>query len=348
MTIIYFSDSYKGGNTTFLQQNILFNLKNKKKVILFDQNPKHTFPNLKKHKYLKVFKLNIFKDRAKIKKLIKRLNLTDQLFFFTNFAILIYYFLFFISFNPKKKAVLSLALHSGIFQYSFKTIIGVCLFSILSLRLNYLIFGSNSSKKWWLKLFPWMKLIKHKVIFNGVEKRKIKKNKSKKIQISFIGRLAIENDPELFINISKLNEENKNMKFNIFGDGPLKKKLLKNNDNIKFWGWSKQSRIYLKTDITIITSPINNFPYTALESNSYGIPVISAARGDIRKIIKNNYNGYIFNKRIPLIFNHYIHKTIKNYKYLSKNSLINAKKFNINKSCFTFWKFLKIENSNTK
>ena len=86
MTIIYFSDSYKGGNTTFLQQNILFNLKNKKKVILFDQDPKHTFPNLKKHKYLKVFKLNIFKDSAKIKKLIKRLNLTDQLFFFYKFC----------------------------------------------------------------------------------------------------------------------------------------------------------------------------------------------------------------------------------------------------------------------
>jgi glycosyltransferase involved in cell wall biosynthesis len=342
MTIIYFSDSYRGGNTTFLQQNILFNLKNKKKVILFDKDPKQTFPNLKKHRCLKVFKLNIFKDSNQIKKSIKKLNLTNQLFFFTNFAILIYYFLFFLSFKDKKKTILSLALHSGIFQYNLKTIVGLFLFSIFSLRLNYLIFGSNSSKKWWLNLFPWMKLITHKVIFNGVKKQTVKKKNLKKIQISFIGRLEKENDPELFINISQLNKNNKNMKFNIFGDGPLKKKIPKNRNNLKFWGWSKQSKIYSKTDITIITSPVNNFPYTALESNSYGIPVISAARGDIRKIIINNYNGYIFNKRIPLIFNHYINKTIKNYKNLSKNSIICAKKFSVNKSCSIIWNFLKI------
>ena len=348
MTIIYFSDSYKGGASTFLEQNILFNLRNKKKVILFDQNPKQTFPNLRKNKYLRVFKLNIFKDNKKIKKLIKKLNLSNQIFFFTNFAILIYYFLFFLRYKDKKKTILSMALHSGVFQYNFKTVIGLGLFSIFSLRLDYLIFGSNSSKKWWLSLFPWMKLITHKVIFNGVQKQKIKRNNLKKVQISFIGRLEKENDPQLFIKICELNKKNKNINFNIFGDGSLKKQFSKKSSNLKYWGWSKKSEIYSKTDITIITSPINNFPYTALESNSYGIPVISAARGDIRKIITNNYNGYIFNRRIPLIFNHYINKTIKNYSNLSKNSIINSRKFSINKSCYTLWRFLKIENSNTR
>jgi glycosyltransferase involved in cell wall biosynthesis len=83
-------------------------------------------------------------------------------------------------------------------------------------------------------------------------------------------------------------------------------------------------------------------------SNSYGIPLISAAKGDIRKIIKNNYNGYIFNKRMPQIFSYYINETIKNYKYLSKNSINHARKFNINKSCQTVWRFLKIENNNIR
>ena len=347
MTIIYFSDGYKGGASTFLEQNILFNLENKKNVILFDQNPKQTFPNLSKNKYLKIFKLNIFKDNKKIKRLIKKLDLSNQLFFFTNFAILIYYFLFFLSFRDKKKAILSLTLHSGIFQYNLKTIVGLGLFSILSLRLNYLIFGSDSSKKWWVNLFPWIKLINHQVIFNGVKKQKMRKRNKKKIQISFIGRLEKENDPELFLKISQLNKNNKMIKFNIFGDGPLKKKI-KKSDNVKFWGWSKQAKIYSKTDITLITSPINNFPFTALESNSYGIPLISAAKGDIRKIIKNNYNGYIFNKRMPQIFSYYINETIKNYKYLSRNSINHARKFNINKSCQTVWRFLKIENNNIR
>ena len=135
-------------------------------------------------------------------------------------------------------------------------------------------------------------------------------------------------------------KKNKNLKFNIFGDGSLTKKI-KYINNLKFWGWTKKEKIYNNTDITIITSPLNNFPHVALESNSYGIPVITAAKGDIRKIVKNNLNGYILNNRTIKNFNFHIDKTIRNYKYLSSNSIINAKKFDIRKSCKKIWSFLK-------
>ena len=44
-----------------------------------------------------------------------------------------------------------MALHSGIFLINLKLILGLFLFSIIALKLDYLIFGSNSSKDWWLK-----------------------------------------------------------------------------------------------------------------------------------------------------------------------------------------------------
>ena len=349
MTIIYLHDGYRGGAATFLEQNIRFNLKNKTKVILFDPNFKKSFPNLKKNKYLKIYNLHVFKDSKKIKELIKKLKISNQLFFFTNFGILIYYYFFFNNFKNKgQETIIALTLHSGLLQYNLKAILALGLFSILSLRLDYLIFGSHGSRHWWFSLFPWMKIIKNKVIYNGVKKQKIKKLNRKSIEVSFIGRLEKEHDPELFVDISLLNKSSKNINFNIFGDGSLKRKLLNKNKNIKFWGWCEQSKVYSKTDITVITSHINFFPYTALESNSYGIPVISSTRGDIRKIVKNNFNGYIFNERMPLKFNYYINKTIKNYKKLSKNSLINANKFNLYKSCHTIWRFLKIENNNIR
>ena len=65
MTIICFSDGYKGGASTFLEQNIKYNLKKKNKIILVDKNFKQTFPNLKKNKYLKIYNLDIFKDKKK-------------------------------------------------------------------------------------------------------------------------------------------------------------------------------------------------------------------------------------------------------------------------------------------
>ncbi len=136
------------------------------------------------------------------------------------------------------------------------------------------------------------------------------------------------------------------MKFNVFGDGILKEKFENKYKAIKFWGWTDPKKIYANTDVCIITSPLNNFPYVALESNSYGIPVITAARGDIRKIVKNNYNGYIFKERTVKNFDIFLNKSIKNYKKLSKNSFNNAKKFEVIKSCQKIWRFLKIENYN--
>ena len=221
MTIIYFSDGYKGGASTFLEQNIKYNLKNKKKVILVDKNFKKTFPNLKKSKYLKIFNLDIYKDKKIIKKKINDLKIKNQIFFFTNYAILICYFLFFISF--KKKIDIVLTLHSGVFKYNIKNILGITLFSFLALRLNYLIFGSYSSKKWWFNKFPWIRFIKQKVIYNGIEKQKKKNKNNNFLKVSFIGRLENENDPELFLKIASINKFAKKMKFNIFGDGTIKK-----------------------------------------------------------------------------------------------------------------------------
>ncbi len=347
MTIVYLSDGYRGGASTFLEQNINYNLKNKKKVILIDENPKKTFPNLKSTNNLKIVKLSIFKDKKKIKNFLEDYKASYYFFFFTNFAILVYYFFFF--FMIKKKIIkIAIALHSGVFKYNFKVILGLIFFSFFSLRLDYMIYGSYSSKRWWLNLFPWMKLINHKVVLNGVEKNQKRKKKKSFLNISFIGRLEKENDPNLFIDISSLNKKNKNLKFNIFGDGTLHKKLNKDAKNVKFWGWTKKEKIYNNTDITIITSPLNNFPYAALESNSYGIPVITAAKGDIRRIIQNNFNGYIFDIRTKENYNKHLKKTVKNYKKLSKNSFINAKKFDSQKSCYKIWRFLKIENNNIR
>ena len=95
MTVIYFSDGYKGGAATYLEQNILFNIKKKEKVILFDRAPNKTYINLKKNKLLKVYKLDIIKDRNKVKKILNNIkNIDTPYFFFTNYIILIYYYLF--------------------------------------------------------------------------------------------------------------------------------------------------------------------------------------------------------------------------------------------------------------
>ena len=95
MTIFFLSDGYRGGAANFLEQNVIYNLKKKRNVVLFDKNQKKTFPNLKKNKYLKVYNLDIFKDIKKVKYLISKIQSSKNIIFFTNFAIHVYYFIFF-------------------------------------------------------------------------------------------------------------------------------------------------------------------------------------------------------------------------------------------------------------
>ena len=75
MVIIYLSDGYKGGNSTFLTQNINYNLENKNNVILIDKNPKKIFQSLRGHKNFKLVQFDIFKEKQKVKNYIKNLEI---------------------------------------------------------------------------------------------------------------------------------------------------------------------------------------------------------------------------------------------------------------------------------
>ena len=115
----------------------------------------------------------------------------------------------------------------------------------------------------------------------------------------------------------------------------LKQKYEKKN--IIFHGWVNKNKIYKNTNIIVITSPINNFPYVALEAKSHGIPIVSCSKGDIKKIVLNGIDGYLdysnSEKKMVML----IRKVIKNYKKFSKNSLLRSKKFELNRSCKKFW-----------
>ncbi len=343
---IFISNGYRGGASNFLINHIEYLSKKKKNIILIDDNPYKTFekiPNLVK---IKRIKINIFsfKEKEKLKKeLFNKIN--NKVVFITNYAFPIKYFLLFKNFKKKNIKVI-LTLHSGLFNLNFKKYIAGLFFSFIYKKIDYLYFGSNSAKDWWKKNYPWMDISKNLIMYNGVSvksKKKIKKI-NKKIIISFVGRLENENNPKFFIDIAeRYLELYNNAIFNLYGDGPMLKDLKKKNrnKNINFFGWVNKDVIYKKSNIVLITSPINNFPYVALEAKSYGIPVISSSKGDIKKIVKNNVDGFIsetnsINKMITLI-----EKTIKNYNPLSKNAIKRSKKFDIKESCKKFWQTIK-------
>lgn len=341
---IFLSDGYRGGASQFLNDHSNYLAKKNKDVILLDPNPQKTFEKL--HKKIKVKKININDCNAKNKKILNDLINTkkkNSFLIISNFVFLIKYFLILSKFRKNNKIILTV--HSGRLKKNFKFILLDFIFSLISKNVDFLIFGSHSAKRWWTNNFPWMGFQDLSVKYNGIKlpnNQKIKKLK-KPFQISFVGRVEEENNLKFFIDIAEeILKKSDNFRFNIFGDGPELKNFRSNFSKkcIKFHGWTKKDKIYKITDILIITAPINNFPYVALEAKSFGIPVLSCSRGDISKIIKNGIDGYIVDTNSIYIMINLINKIINKYKDFSTNSIKRSKLYDLENSCKKFWKYI--------
>jgi glycosyltransferase involved in cell wall biosynthesis len=137
---------------------------------------------------------------------------------------------------------------------------------------------------------------------DGVDIEKFKRNK--KIERKYITlmatRLTYIKGVDIFINIVKeLYRKNKNLKFLIIGDGPLKNLVLNAQKHlpIKFYTsfpYEKIEDIYNMTKLLMITSRTEGVPTPIYEGFACETPIISSDVGGISSVISPNVNGHLF------------------------------------------------------
>ena len=124
------------------------------------------------------------------------------------------------------------------------------------------------------KKYYFCKYSNNSIQYNSVhirKKKKIKKIK-KKFNIGFVGRLSKEKGIDNFL---KIANDNKNIfSFNIFSDEKLKLNYSQKK-YINYFFNLKTHQIYKKIDLLLVTSPIENCPFSVLEAKSNGIPVLA-------------------------------------------------------------------------
>jgi len=134
-------------------------------------------------------------------------------------------------------------------------------------------------------------------IYNGV-KINFQETESRENRIVFVGRLALPKNPLLLIkafNDLPFDLKDRNT-ISIIGDGPQKKEIrefIKNNkleDKVKLLGRLSRKDVFdilKKSNIFVLVSSREGFPYSIIEAMNFGLAVIASDVGGIKEAIKD-------------------------------------------------------------
>ena len=324
--IVFISNAF-GGIKTFQNTLIKFIIKKKIECTLIDGKP------FKNHKNkLRYYKINVLKEIYNTFLILKKIKDKNKnkktIFIFSNQIVFILYFLY-IKFSFDKKKIFFFA-HSHLTKKNF--ILYTCTFlsGIFFLYTDKVFYVSKFTKEYWSKKYFFPRFGKNAIQYNSVElSKKISHFNKKRFRIGFVGRADKEKGLNQFLKIA--HKYKNNFTFNIFSDS----KINLNNTQKKFayFFYNKDMRtIYKNIDLLLITSPIENCPFSVLEAKSFGVPsLIYLTKGGIHEIVKDNYDGVIIKKNIKKLDTiNYINKVKFNYKFFSENAIISAKKYNAN------------------
>lgn len=154
--------------------------------------------------------------------------------------------------------------------------------------------------------------------------------------------MSTQKNPERLIELIELIKQNKtSIKLAIVGDGEKKEEIInlikekKLSKNIKIFGFQDNPYPILNnSQLLILTSRWEGTPMVALEAQALGKPIISTPVDGMKKIIKNDYNGYLSENNVDLV-NHVIsYLDEKTYLNLSKNVKENFRKINNEKEYY--------------
>ena len=162
-----------------------------------------------------------------------------------------------------------------------------------------------------------------------------KKNLGKKEKIIlFAGRLEKQKDPLLLMEVFRhLGEKNPGLAFIIVGEGSYRAFMLEKIKNYNLYDSTclfgaadqkKLSNIMRISDLCLLTSAFEGMPRSVLESLACGIPVVTTNAGEVHKVVRNNYSGFITNERDPEIIGNLVIEVLDKIEYFSPDNCVSS------------------------
>jgi glycosyltransferase involved in cell wall biosynthesis len=117
--------------------------------------------------------------------------------------------------------------------------------------------------------------------------------------VGFIGRLAEEKAPDLFLEIAALLAADQRLEFVVFGSGPMELQLqsriaqLGLAERVHMLGFAPSGAGHLCCDVVVVCSRLDGRPNSIMECLAMGIPVVASRVGGIPELVPDGKAGYL-------------------------------------------------------
>jgi len=137
--------------------------------------------------------------------------------------------------------------------------------------------------------------------------------------ILYAGRISVEKNPNLFLDLSAEFKDNMDCLFVMAGDGPIVGEITANAEqrglrNVFFLGFVEpcdMPLLYKLATALVITSNVEGIPLAIYEALAMNVPIITSDVGGISDIVKNRKNGYLCKKEDKYDFADSIYKVLR-------------------------------------
>jgi glycosyltransferase involved in cell wall biosynthesis len=111
------------------------------------------------------------------------------------------------------------------------------------------------------------------------------------VVVVWMGRLVGVKNPYLAIEVAKLLPK---ALFLMSGGGDLYEQLKQDAPaNVRVLGWQEPAEVIPAGDIFLSTSVNEGVPYSILEAQSFGLPVVSVRAGSVEEVVIDTETGYV-------------------------------------------------------
>lgn len=137
--------------------------------------------------------------------------------------------------------------------------------------------------------------------FDRSKKRKELGLDNDELAVFFVGRLSVEKNPNVFVDVAdKLMKAKKHrVKFFIIGDGPMRSDIEEQiaelkPSNLTYLGYQAEVASFLSAaDVFVLPSSIEGFPLSILEALAMRVVVVASDVGAIAEVIDNGTDGFV-------------------------------------------------------